>query len=99
MTDDNGGGCCANEPGSEGEEYALELGTAGQFILEMRAQNLELLKLAAQIAGYSGAHGPLKPNDVRQALRGVWDVYSELYAWVDPEDDQDDEDGADEESE
>jgi hypothetical protein len=80
-------------------DLGVELETASQVLLEMRAQNLELLKVAAQIAGYAGPHSPLKPNDLRQAMSSIWDAYSQLYQWVDPEEesDDDDEDGDDDE--
>ena len=86
---------CAHE-GGEGLELPLELETASQVLLEMRGQNLELVKIAAQIAGFAGNHGPMKPNELRQAINSIWDVYSQLYQWVDPEeeseDDEEDED-------
>ena len=70
---------------SEGIEQALELDTQSQIFLEMRRQNLDLLKVAAEVAGYTGHHPPLKPNDFRGALKSIWDIYSEFYAWIDPE--------------
>ncbi len=80
----------------EALEDALELDTQSQIFLEMRGQNLELLRIATQVAGYQGEHGPLKSGDVKNALRTIWDVFSEFYAWVDPEeaegDDDEDED-------
>ncbi len=86
----------------EALEEALELDTQSQIFLEMRRQNLDLLKIASEVAGYGGNHGPLKPGDVRTALRNIWDVFAEFYSWVDPEedeegDDDDDDDGDDEE--
>ncbi len=51
----------------------------------MRRQNLDLLRIATQVAGYSGTHGPLKPGDLKNAMRTIWDLFSEFYAWVDPE--------------
>ena len=77
------------------EEVGLELDTHSQIFLEMRGQNLELLQIAAKIAGYAGDHGPLKGGDVKNALKSLWDVYSELYSWVDPEESE----GDDEEDE
>jgi hypothetical protein len=74
------------EGGSE-VDFPIELETASQVLLEMRSQNVELLKLAAQVAGYSGGHSPLKPGELRQAINAVWEVYSQLYQWIDPEDD------------
>jgi hypothetical protein len=82
----------------EALEEALELDTQSQIFLEMRRQNLELLRIATEVAGYTGEHGPLKSGDVRSALRNIWDVFSEFYTWVDPEEDEG-EDGEDEEDE
>jgi len=88
----------AHDEGEEDEveealEEALELDTQSQIFLEMRRQNLDLLKIAAEVAGYSGNHPPLKPGDLKHAMKGIWDVYSEFYAWIDPEEsDEDDED-------
>jgi hypothetical protein len=79
----------------EALEEALELDTQSQIFLEMRRQNLELLKIAAEVAGFSGPHNPLKPDDLKRALRGIWDVYSEFYAWVDPEESDDDDEDED----
>lgn len=86
--------------GDEGEdeveealEEALELDTQSQIFLEMRRQNLDLLKIAAEVAGYTGNHPPLKSGDMKNAMKGIWDIYSEFYAWIDPEEsDEDDED-------
>ncbi len=58
---------------------ALEHGQS-QILLEMRSQNLDLIKIAAQVAGYAGEHGPLKPSEQRQAMNAIWDIYSEFYA-------------------
>jgi hypothetical protein len=77
----------------EALEEALELDTQSQIFLEMRRQNLDLLKIAAEVAGYTGSHSPLKSGDAKQAMKGIWDIYSEFYAWIDPEEtDEDDED-------
>ena len=80
----------------EALEEALELDTQSQIFLEMRRQNLDLLKIATQVAGYSGTHGPLKSGDLKNAMRTIWDLFSEFYAWVDPEeaegDDEEDDD-------
>ena len=80
----------------EALETALELDTQSQVFLEMRKQNLDLLKLAIEMVGFGGQHPPVKHGDIKSALRSVWDVYSEFYAWVDPEesegDDEEDED-------
>src|SRR5271165_6435485 len=79
----------------EALEEALELDTQSQIFLEMRRQNLDLLRIATQVAGYTGQHGPLKPGDVKNAMRHIWDVFSEFYSWIDPEEAEDDEDEAD----
>jgi hypothetical protein len=77
-------------------EEALELDTQSQIFLEMRRQNVDLLRLAAELAGYSGNHPPLKSGDLKQAMKNVWEIYSEFYAWIDPEEsDEDDEDDED----
>ena len=77
----------------EAIEEALELDTQSQIFLEMRRQNLDLLKIAAEVVGFTGPHPPVKPHDLRGALKSIWDVYSEFYAWIDPEesDDEDEE--------
>ncbi len=80
----------------EALEEALELDTQGQLFLEMRRQNVNLLRIAIQVAGYSGEHGPLKPGDVKTALRGIWDIFAEFYMWIDPEEAEGDEDDIDE---
>ncbi|GAC1448708.1 MAG: hypothetical protein NVSMB9_32130 [Isosphaeraceae bacterium] len=80
----------------EALEEALELDTQSQIFLEMRRQNLDLLRIASEVAGFHGPHQPLKPGDVKNAMKTIWDIFSEFYAWVDPEesdDDEDDEDG------
>ncbi len=76
----------------EALEEALELDTQSQIFLEMRRQNLELLRVATEVAGYTGEHGPLKQSDLRNALRNIWEVFSEFYTWVDPEEAEGDED-------
>jgi hypothetical protein len=79
----------------EALEEALELDTQSQILLEMRRQNLDLLRLATEVAGYSGQHGPLKPGDTKHALRSIWDVFSEFYTWIDPEDTEEDDESDD----
>ena len=76
----------------EALESALELDTQTQIFLEMRKQNLDLLKICVEVAGFSGQHPPIKHNDLKVAIRSIWDIYSEFYAWVDPEESEDDED-------
>ena len=79
----------------EALEEALELDTQSQIFLEMRQQNLDLLKIAAEVAGYAGNHAPLKPGDLKHAMKGIWDIYSEFYAWIDPEESDEDEEDDD----
>jgi hypothetical protein len=79
----------------EALEEALELDTQSQIFLEMRRQNLDLLKIATQVAGYTGQNGPLKSGDVKTALRTVWDIFSEFYTWIDPEEAEDDQEDSD----
>jgi len=76
----------------EALEEALELDTQTQMFLELRRQNVDLLKIAAEIAGYNGAQGPLKSGDLKSAVKNIWDVYSELYVWIDPEESDDESD-------
>jgi hypothetical protein len=76
----------------EALEEALELDTQTQIFLEMRRQNVDLLKIAAEVAGYTGAHAPLKSGDLKSAMKNIWDVYSELYVWIDPEESDDEDD-------
>ena len=77
-------------------EQALELDTQSQIFLEMRRQNLDLLKLSLEVAGLGGSHGPVKSGDLKVAVKNIWGLYSEFYSWIDPEesegDDEDDED-------
>ena len=80
----------------EALEEALELGAQSKIVLEMRRQNLDLLRLAAEIAGYAGPHGPLKPGDLKAAIRNIWGVFSQCYTWIDPELAEDDEEEGDE---
>jgi hypothetical protein len=81
----------------EALEEALELDTQSQIFLQMRRQNLDLLRIATEVAGYSGGQGPLKSGDVKNALRNIWDIFSEFYIWIDPEEAEGDEVDADDE--
>jgi hypothetical protein len=82
----------------EALEEALELDTQSQIFLEMRRQNLDLLKIAAEVAGFSGPHPAIKSGgDLKHAMKTIWDIYSEFYAWIDPEESDEDEDDEDEE--
>lgn len=85
----------------EAFEEALELDTQSQIFLEMRRQNIDLLRIAAEVAGYTGQRPPLKPADTETALRAVWSLFAEFYTWIDPEesddDEEDDEDDLDDE--
>jgi hypothetical protein len=63
----------------------LELDAQSRIFLHMRSQNLELLRIAAKVAGFGGGHPPLKSNELRGVLKNIWDIYSEFYPWIDPE--------------
>jgi hypothetical protein len=80
----------------EALEEALELDTQSQIFLQMRRQNLDLLRIATQVAGYSGQQAPLKSGEVKNALRSIWDIFSEFYVWIDPEEAEAEDDGDDE---
>ena len=73
----------------EAMEEALELDTQSQIFLEMRRQNLDLLRLATDVAGYGGRHAPLKEDDLKGAMADIWEVFSEFYTWIDPEEAED----------
>ena len=75
----------------ESLEQALELDTQSQIFLEMRRQNLDLLKLSIEVAGLSGQHPPVKSGDLKSAVKNIWDLYSEFYSWIDPEEAEGDE--------
>lgn len=77
----------------EAIEEAMELDTQSQVFLEMRRQNLDLLKIAVETAGFGGEHPPMKHGDVKNAIRTIWELYSEFYAWVDPEETEGDDEG------
>jgi hypothetical protein len=81
----------------ESIESALEMDTQTQIFLEMRQQNLELLRLCAEVAGFTGPHPAVKPADLKVALRSIWEVYSEFYAWIDPEESEGDDEEDEEE--
>jgi hypothetical protein len=87
------------EEGEEALEDALEMDTQSQIFLEMRQQNLDLLRIAIEVAGYTGQHPPLKSDDVKKGLHNIWEIFSEFYSWIDPEElegDDDDDDDDDE---
>ena len=96
MNDENGGNGheCGDECGHDADSLpmAMEFEAAGNVLLGMREQNVELLRIASQVAGYGGGHTPLKPSDLRHAINAIWEVYSQFYQWVDPEDTGDEED-------
>lgn len=80
-----------NEDPEETLEEALELDTQSQIFLEMRRQNLDLLKLSIEVAGLSGVHPPVKSGELKIAVKNIWDLYSEFYSWIDPEESEGDE--------
>lgn len=84
------------EPHHSDELHELELDTQSRIFLKMREQNLELLRIAAQVAGFGAGTHPLKQGDLKNAMKGIWDVYAEFYSWIDPEESNDDDEDDDE---
>ena len=84
-----------NDHDHEEDILDLEMDAQSRIFLQMRSQNLELLRIATQVSGFGGNHPPLKPADVRNAMKGIWEVYAEFYSWIDPEEAE----GGDEEEE
>ena len=82
----------SGEEPAEGLEQALELDTQSQIFLEMRRQNLDLLKLSIQVAGLGGAHPQVKSGEMKSVIKNIWDLYSEFYSWIDPEESESDDD-------
>jgi hypothetical protein len=82
-----------HEPDESPDELlsGLDLDSPTQVFLSLRAQNLELLRMAIQTAGYAEVKLFVKPEDKRQAMDRIWEIYSEFYEWVDPETDDDEE--------
>jgi len=78
----------------ESLEQALELDTQSQIFLEMRRQNLDLLKLSIEVAGQAGQ---VKSGNLKSAVKSIWELYSEFYSWIDPEESEGDEDEGDDE--
>ena len=72
-------------------QEALELDSQSQIFLEMRQQNLDLLKVAVEFAGFAGQHPPIKPNEFDASMKTLWRIYSEFYTWIDPEESEEDE--------
>jgi ABC-type Zn2+ transport system substrate-binding protein/surface adhesin len=74
-----------HEHDDEGHDHEHGHDIQADIFLTLRQQNLELLRLAAQVAGYGGNNAPIKQDEKRAALERIWDVYSEFYEWIDPE--------------
>lgn len=72
----------------------LNLDSPTQVFLSLRQQNLDLLRLAVQTAGFGEGKASIKPDEKRQAMERVWEIYSEFYEWIDPEADDEDEEEA-----
>jgi hypothetical protein len=66
---------------------SLEFETGTNAFVSIRGQNIELLKLAAQISGHSTSETPL--DDPKPVLERIWAVYSELHGWIEPEGEED----------
>jgi hypothetical protein len=86
------------EPEESAEDVlsSLNLDSPTQVFLSLRAQNLDLLRLAIQTAGYGEGKPAPRPDEKRQAMERIWEIYSEFYEWVDPEADEGDEDDEEE---
>ena len=69
----------------EALEEALELDTQSQIFLEMRRQNLELAEDRHRGRRLHRRAWAAQAGDLRNALRNIWEVFSEFYTWVDPE--------------
>ncbi len=89
MNDEHGHDHDHEHEHEHGEELELEIDTQSQIFLAMRQQNLELLKIVAQLMNPGGAS--IRPENARQSLKTMWEVYSELYSWIDPEESDEDE--------
>jgi hypothetical protein len=80
-----------NDDSAEEILSGLDLDSPTQVFLSLRSQNLDLLRLAIQTAGYAEGKPFLKAEEKRQAMERIWEIYSEFYEWVDPESDDDEE--------
>lgn len=58
--------------------------------LTIRAQNIELLGLAAKVAGVSDPKQLLNDVETESNMRRLEEIYSVLASWVDPEEGDDD---------
>lgn len=76
-----------DEPEFDPEEL-FELASAPSIFLEMRSQNIELLKIAMQLAERIPPAGGAS-NDPRAAMEHLWGLFAELYDWIDPEQSED----------
>jgi len=52
--------------------------------------------MTAMVAGYAGDHSPMKAGDVKQAMKTIWEIYSEFTTWIDPQEETDEEDEGEE---
>ncbi|GIW87363.1 MAG: hypothetical protein KatS3mg108_1687 [Isosphaeraceae bacterium] len=66
------------------DEQMLEYVAGPTIFLHLRQQNIELLKLAIDLAERINPRGE-KSSDPRVALEQLWSLYAELYDWIDPE--------------
>lgn len=72
--------------------FSLEdLETGSQIFVTARGQNIELIKLAAQLAGYGPGGATITPENASEALQHIYDMFHEFVDWIDPELDDDDE--------
>ena len=83
----------------EALEDALELDTQSQIFLDMRRQNLDLLRIATQVAGYTGQHGPLKRGGCEECAAQHLGGLLRILHWIDPEEAERDEEDEEEDDE
>jgi hypothetical protein len=63
----------------------LEGESAAQAYMMFRMQNVEILKLAAQVAGFGPGVTAPKSDEPKPALDRIWTYYAEFLEWIDPE--------------
>lgn len=72
-----------DDPGMSGDLEASETEIA--TYLTIRAQNIELLGLAAKIAGCADPKSLLGDVDTEATMRRLHEIYAHLEEWVDPD--------------
>lgn len=77
------------DPGHNHDANETEIAT----YLTIRAQNIELLGLAAKIAGCSDPKNLLSDVEAESSMRRLEEIYVTLADWVDPDEADDDLEG------